>query len=84
MKNFILDKHQRLLQRRITSRKSDSRLHREPCALAYNMYNDNHTMNYGATKVLPSEKKLTEKVFIEIVYISKCDSCINKNQISTS
>lgn len=48
----------RFLQGRINSHKSDSKYHPERCGLLSHEYNDNHTMNYGAAKILESEKNL--------------------------
>uniref|UniRef100_A0A6P7GT88 Uncharacterized protein LOC114340488 isoform X1 n=1 Tax=Diabrotica virgifera virgifera TaxID=50390 RepID=A0A6P7GT88_DIAVI len=68
----------RKLKDRITSHKSDCRLHPERCELATHVTNKQHNMDWESTKILSSECNSTKRKFLEMTYIALTPSCINK------
>jgi len=68
----------RLLKDRITSHKSDSRLHPERCALADHVHRNQHHMNYESIKILTKEPHYSKRLFKEMAFIAQDNNCINK------
>lgn len=63
---------------RITSHKSDCRLHPERCALAEHVNKTGHIMNYEATKVLTTEHNYKKRLFLEMAFIAQQQATMNK------
>lgn len=68
----------RPLSGRISSHRSDCRLHPERCALAEHANNSLHNIDYNSVKVLATQTNHTKRLFLEMAYISQHTNCMNK------
>ncbi|CAH1115570.1 unnamed protein product [Psylliodes chrysocephalus] len=68
----------RCLKDRITSHRSDSRLHPKCCALAEHVHKNDHIMDYENVTILERETNISKRQFLEISHIYQHDNSINK------
>ena len=68
----------RSLKGRLTSHKSDARLHPNKCALASHAFNLGHIIDYNSVKILARESNLAKRCFLEMTHIYQCDNSMNK------
>ena len=76
--NICIGQTQRPISSRITSHRSDCRLHPERCALASHANNFNHNIAYESVRVLATEHNYHKRLFLEMDFIHQETNTMNK------
>ncbi|XP_050514156.1 uncharacterized protein LOC126889678 [Diabrotica virgifera virgifera] len=67
----------RCLKDRMTSHKSDNRLHPERSALGEHAFKNGHRIDYNNIKVVEQESNITKRLFLEMAYICQDINAMN-------
>ena len=76
--NIYIGQTQRPISSRITSHRSDCRLHPERCALASHANNFNHNIAYESVRILATEHNYHKRLFLEMAFIHQETNTMNK------